>query len=148
MTNQVNRINSQEFNIYGRYITLQLLEGKNGLVRQWQGSGEINIKIKSNYIKDLNIKYIWIPHSSVVSFPYLKSATNHRKLNMQVKEAINDEALGFVRWCLRPGLWHCRKALRPTGMLSDNSEWGSFYFCLQTHLLLSRSLSQASRFTG
>lgn len=45
-------------------------------------------------------------HSSVVSFPYLKSATNHRKLNMQVKEVINDEALGFVRWCLRPGLWH------------------------------------------
>lgn len=91
-----------------------------------------------------------MPHSSVVSFPYLKSATNHRKLNMQVKEAINDEALGFVRWCLRLGLWHRRKALRPTGVLSDNSEWGSFYFCLQTQafLILSRSLSQASRFTG
>lgn len=55
--------------------------GKNGLVRKWQGSGEINIKINSKYIKDLNIKCILLPHNCVVSFPYLLSAMNHIKLN-------------------------------------------------------------------
>lgn len=42
---------------------------KNGLVRKWQGSGEINIKINSKYIKDFNIKCISMPHNCVVSFP-------------------------------------------------------------------------------
>ena len=53
---------------------------KTRLFRKWQGSGEINIKINSKYIKDLNIKYIWIPHSSVVSFPSLLSAMKYGKL--------------------------------------------------------------------
>lgn len=32
-------------------------------------SEEVNIKINSKQIKDLNIKYIQIPHISVVSLP-------------------------------------------------------------------------------
>ena len=70
---------------------------KTRLFRKWQGSGEINIKINSKYIKDLNIKYIWIPHSSVVSFPSLLSAMKYGKLICKWRRSSVKWALGCWR---------------------------------------------------